>query len=68
MQNWIIIDEKGNRRLAKPNEICSRPLIDDSELCPEDGEIIMPYGEVKENESKTKISRERKNPKKHTKV
>jgi hypothetical protein len=38
---WIIIDGKGKRRLAKPNEILSQPIIDDSEVGLEDGDLIL---------------------------
>lgn len=62
---WIIIDEKGRVRLAKPNEIMSQPLIDDSEVSLEDGDLIFPSSEVNENEktNERKSKNRKRNPK-----
>jgi hypothetical protein len=61
---WIIIDGKGRRRLAKPNEL-PKPLIDNSEISLEDGDLVLPKSDVNRYENKN----ERKsNRKKNTKV
>jgi hypothetical protein len=62
MNNWIIIDGKtGKKRLAKPNEILSHEIIDNSNLSIEDGDLVLPNYEVNENERS-------KNRKKNTQV
>lgn len=64
--HWIIIDGKGRRRLAKPNEIMPQPLIDDREVSLEDGDLVLPNSEVNRNEKSNE--RKRKNRKKNSKV
>jgi hypothetical protein len=59
---WIIIDGKGRKRLAKPNEIMFQPLIDDGEISLEDGDLVLPNYEVNGNE------RKRTNRKKNSQV
>jgi hypothetical protein len=62
---WVVIDGKGRMRLAKPYEIMSQPLIDDSEISLEDGDLILQNSEVTMNESN---ERERTKRKKNSKV
>jgi hypothetical protein len=74
---WIVIDGKGRKRLAKPNEIMPQPLIDNRELSLEDGDLVVsPCGGQVSNsqESESEVyrngenERKSKNRKKHTKV
>ena len=56
---WIIIDGKGKRRFAKPNEILSHPLINDSEVGLEDGDLILTNQGVNTNGENTRKCKKR---------
>jgi hypothetical protein len=53
MPEWYVYDKQGRRRKARPEEI-PKPLTDDSEVCVNDGELILPERQVKKDAAKKK--------------
>ena len=51
MVEWVIIDRKGRKRKAKPEEI-PKCLIDNSAINPEDGDLIFPERTVRKHDKK----------------
>lgn len=55
MPEWYVYDKKGMKRKAKAHEIPT-PLIDNSDITSEDGELILPERKVRKHVKRKKNS------------